>query len=108
MDVSWLVVLVVVAAAWMILGRANELCALRLSADGAHLVRGRAPAGFLSDANEVARRAALSGVTVRVVTESGEPRLVSPSGVPDAVVQQLRNVTGQYRVVHFRTGKRPG
>jgi hypothetical protein len=108
MDAWWLFVLAVVAAAWLLLRRANELCALRLSPGGVRLVRGRAPAGFLSDADEVARRAALSGVTVRVVTESGEPRLVSPPGVPEAVVQQLRNVTGQYRVVHFRTGRRPG
>jgi hypothetical protein len=106
MDVTWVVVFAVVVAAWLLMRRANELCALRLSPDGARLVRGRAPAGLLSDANEVARRAALRGVTVRVVTESGEPRLVSPPGVPEAVVQQLRNVVGQYRVVHFRTGKR--
>ncbi len=91
---------------WLALGRANELCALGLSVDGARLLRGRAPAALLSDAAEVARRARVPETTVRVVIEGGEPRLVAPAGLADAVVQQLRNVVGQYRVVHFRGGRR--
>jgi hypothetical protein len=105
-DPVWIALAAVAAVVWFVLRRANELCVLRLSPEGARLVRGRAPARFLSDATEVARRAALAEATVRVVTESGEPRVLPAPGVPGEVAQQLRNIAGQYRVVHFRTGRR--
>jgi hypothetical protein len=90
---------------WLLLRHANELCALRLSSDGARLVRGRAPPSLVSDAGEVARHAGGIYVTVRVVVESGAPRLLAPAGLDEDVVQRLRNVVGQYKVVHFRTGR---
>ena len=102
----WFIPLVLLALfAWLVLRRANELSAFELSGDGARLVRGRAPAALLSDVAEIARRAAVPTTVVTVVTEGGEPRLLAPAHLGDAVVQQLRNVVGQYRVVHFRTGR---
>jgi hypothetical protein len=95
-----------VVLGWFVLRRANELCAIRLSGGDAHLVRGRAPAPFLADVAEVARRAPSIEAVIRVVTESGTPRVLAPAALPDAVVQQLRNVTGQYRAVQFRSGRR--
>jgi H+/gluconate symporter-like permease len=104
----WLVVVAVLALSiGLLLRRANELCALTLASGGARLIRGRAPARMIADVDEVARRAAGPPATVRVVIESGVPRLLAPDGMPDRIVQQLRNVVGQYQVVHFRTGKRP-
>lgn len=90
----------------LLLRRANELCAVELSNDGARLLRGRAPGQMLADVAEVARLARPGVVTVRVVVESASPRLIPAASLPEAVVQQLRNVVGQYRVVHFRTGRR--
>ncbi len=102
----WLVLLLAVASfAWFVLRRADELAAVELSTDGARLVRGRAPPELLSDATEVAKRAAIATTVVRVVIEGGEPRLIAPAHLPDGVVQQLRNVVGRHRVVHFRTGR---
>src|SRR5882724_1334916 len=103
----WLVAVAVLALSiGLLLRRANELCAVELSNEGARLLRGRAPATMLSDAAEVARRAQGGVARVRVVIESGVPRLLAPATLPEAVVQQLRNVVGQYQVVHFRTGRR--
>jgi hypothetical protein len=102
---SLLALTVTVALVWLALGRANELCAIRVEQGRARLSRGKAPPRFLSDVNEIARRASLGPVTLRVVTEGGEPRLVTPVGVPDSTVQQLRNALGQHRVLHFRTGR---
>jgi hypothetical protein len=104
----WLLtVTVFVLLGWVVLRRANELCAIELSNGDARLLRGRAPAAFLADVAEVARRAPALDARVRVVTESGTPRVVAPPGLPDSVVQQLRNVAGQYQVVQFRSGRRP-
>src|SRR5439155_12029689 len=102
-----LVILAAVAAlGWLVLGRANELSAFRLSPAGARLVRGRAPAGLLHDFDDVARRTGVGDVTVRVVTEGGVPRLIVPAGLMESVAQPLRNAVGRYDVVHFRTGRR--
>lgn len=97
----------VVALAFAALSRANELCAIRLRLGEAQLVRGRVPARFLEDVMDIAHRARLDGVIVRVVSEGGQPRLVVARGVVDAdVAQRLRNALGQHQVVHFRTGRR--
>jgi hypothetical protein len=103
---STLALAIAVALAWILLGRANELCAIRVEAGRATLVRGRAPARFLSDVDEIVRRTSLGPVTFRVVVEGGVPRLVPPAGAPEITVQQLRNALGQHRVLHFRTGRR--
>jgi hypothetical protein len=103
----WLGVLVLILAlVWLLSTRANELCVLALSSDGARLVRGRAPGAFLAEAADVARRAKIERAQIRVVVESQSPRLVAPAALPDAVAQQLRNVVGRYQVGQFRLGQR--
>lgn len=104
---SLLLLAVASAVAWFVLGRANELCSIRVEHGEARLARGKAPPRFLSDVREIARRAGLGAVTLRVVTEGGQPRLVPPANIPEDAVQQLRNALGQHRVLHFRTGRRP-
>ncbi len=104
----WLVVVALcLLLVWLFSTRANELCAIVLSSDGARLVRGRAPGALLSEAADVSRRARLEGVMVRVVVESQSPRLVAPAALSDEVAQQLRNVVGRYKVGQFRLGQRP-
>ena len=102
----YLLLIAVALAGWLFLARANELCVIRVSAGGASLVRGRAPARFLSDVRDIARRAAVEDATIRVVVQGGAPRVVA-SGVSETVLQQLRNAAGQHQVLHFRAGRRP-
>jgi hypothetical protein len=90
--------------AWLVSTRANELCVVALSNEGARLVRGKAPRAFLSEAADVARRANIDGVRIRVVVESQLPRLVPSASLSDDVTQQLRNVVGRYNVGQFRLG----
>jgi len=92
---------------WFLLGRANELCAIRVRSGQARLVRGRAPARFLSDVSEILRHSRVPDTMIRVVSERGTPCLQVSADVSDGVAQRLRNVTGEHRIVHFRTGKRP-
>jgi hypothetical protein len=101
-----LLLLVVAALAWLLLRRANELCAIRVSEGKARLLRGRAPARFLSDVHDIVRRARLAGGTIRVVIEAGVPRLVAGSEIGEVALQQLRNAAGQHTLVEFRTGRR--
>ena len=85
--------------------RANELCKITVIDGAAHLVRGRAPARFLNDVAEIAARGPIARGSIRVVRESGFPRLVASPDISADVVQQLRNALGQHQVVHFRTGR---
>jgi hypothetical protein len=95
----------VVSVAWFLLRRANELCAVRVEGGRARLLRGKVPNDLLADIADIARRGHVDGITLRVVSEGGAPRLVPPD-VPDAVAQQLRNAIGRHRLMHFRTGRR--
>jgi Protein of unknown function (DUF3634) len=106
--VAILVALVAVVGLWLLLRRANELCAIRIRNGDARLVRGRAPGRLLYDVAEIARRAQVSDAYVRVVSESGSPVAKVSGAVSEATVQQLRNVVGEHQVVHFRTGRRAG
>jgi hypothetical protein len=106
--VQALFLVVVIVVLWLVARRAAELCAIRVDGGRAHLLRGRAPARFVSDVDDIAARAKLSGLTLRVVLDGGAPRWVLPEAVPAAVVQQLRNALGQHQVLHFRSGRRAG
>jgi hypothetical protein len=104
----WLAVpVLLLLLAWILSTRANELCVIALSLEGARLVRGRAPGALLADAADISRRARVEGARIRVVVESQSPRLVAPAALSDEVAQQLRNVVGQYTVGQFRLGQRP-
>lgn len=105
------VIVIALVATLVLLRRANELCAIRLTDAGTRFIRGRAPARFLSDAEDIVHRARLAGAqlnfrVIRVVSEGGSPR-VAVSGAPEAVAQQLRNAAGQHTVAQFRSGKMP-
>lgn len=84
------------------LSRANELVVLG-SREGKLIVkRGRAPVRFLSELGEVARRAKLDGVTLKVVVEDGRPRLIPEGAIDDGVLQRLRNVVGLFTLSQLR------
>jgi hypothetical protein len=100
-----LIPVTVASVAWLLLRRANELCAVRIEGGRPRLLRGRVPSGLLGDIEDIVRRGQVDGVTLRVVSEGGAPRLIPPD-VPDAVAQQLRNAIGRHQLLHFRTGRR--
>lgn len=104
-DLVLLVAAAVAMAAWLLFRRATELCAVRVTKGAAELVRGRAPARFLSDVADIVERARLETATVRVVMEAASPRLVVDGDVPDFVTQQLRNAAGQHTLGQFRSGR---
>lgn len=96
----------VAVGAWLLFRRATELCALRVTNGSAKLVRGRAPARFLSDVADIVERGRVEeGATIRVVLEAASPRLVVDGDVPDFVTQQLRNAAGQHTLSQFRSGR---
>lgn len=104
----WLAVLaLLLVLVWLLSSRANELCVVALSSDGARLVRGRAPGAFLAEAADISRRGNVDRARIRVVVESQSPRLVAPPALSYEVAQQLRNVVGRYKVGQFRLGQRP-
>lgn len=99
-------VLAALLLTWLLARRANELCALRVEGGACHVVRGRAPGRFVDEVDDIARRAGVSTATLRIVVESGSPRALPDSGLPEVLQQQVRNALGQYRVVQFRAGNR--
>lgn len=98
--------LLVVIGLWLLLHRANELCMIRIRNGVARLVRGRAPSRLLHDIEEIARRTEISNAKIRIVSESGSPAVYASGSIAEAARQQLLNVVGEHRVVHFRTGRR--
>jgi hypothetical protein len=91
--------------AWFVFRRANQLCVFRVESGECRLDSGRAPAPLFGQIDDIVKRARIDHATFRVVVESGLPRLVTDSAVPDGVVQQVRNCVGQYQVVQFRKGR---
>lgn len=89
------------------LTRANEIVVVGCRAGKLEVKRGRAPAKLLSELGEVARRARLDAVTLRIVAEDGRPRLIPDGAVDEAVVQRLRNVVGLFTLAQLRTRPKP-
>ncbi|MEO8903257.1 MAG: DUF3634 family protein [Polyangiaceae bacterium] len=87
------------------LRRANELFALSACEGRLTVVRGRLPPALFSDLQDIAARERLGAVEIRVVSESGVPRLLS-SGGPPAFEQAARNVLGRFSVAQLRAGRR--
>src|SRR4051812_5888911 len=87
------------------LRRANELFALSARAGKLELVRGRVSPALLSEFADIARRERLDNTEIRVLSESGSPRLVLSGVVNPALEQALRNVLGRYPVAQIRTGR---
>jgi len=87
------------------LRRANELFALKAQAGQLELLRGRLPPALLSEFADIARREQLHDAEIRVLNESGVPRLALDGAGTQAVKQALRNVLGRYSVAQIRIGR---
>ncbi len=88
--------------AWFALRRANQLCVFVVENGQCRLASGRAPPALFGQVDDIVKRARIDHATLRVVVESGLPRLLADARVPDGVVQQIRNCVGQYQVAQFR------
>ena len=84
------------------LTRANEIVVLDAKGGKLAVRLGRAPQKLLSELGEVARRAKLDGVALKIVVEDGRPRLVAEGPIDDGVAQRLRNVVGLFTLAELR------
>ncbi len=88
------------------LRRANELFALTARAGKLELLRGRLSPALLAEFADIAEREQLDNAEIRVLSESGLPRLVLRSAAPQPALEQaFRNVLGRYHVAQIRTGR---
>jgi hypothetical protein len=107
MDSTGLAFIVLLAVvAWFVLRRANQLCVFVVDDGECRLASGRAPPPLLGQIDDIVKRARVDRATVRIVVESGLPRLLADERVPEGAVQQMRNCVGQYQVAQFRKGRR--
>jgi|GEM_PF-772481 hypothetical protein len=90
------------------LRRANELFALSANNGKLTIKRGRVPPALFSELAEIAERARLDDTEIRVVSESGVPRLVvnvARGATSPALEQAARNVLGRFSVAQIRAGR---
>jgi uncharacterized protein DUF3634 len=87
------------------LRNANELFALRARAGKLELLRGRLSPALFSEFAEIAEREQLDGAEIRVLSESGVPRLMLRGAPKPGSEQALRNVLGRYPVSQIRAGR---
>jgi hypothetical protein len=87
------------------LRRANELFALSARAGKLELLRGRLSPALLSEFADIAARERLDNAEIRVLSESGLPRLVLRGPPNPGLEQALRNVLGRYHVAQIRAGR---
>jgi hypothetical protein len=87
------------------LRRANELFALSARAGKLELLRGRLSPALFAEFADVAERDRLDQVEIRVLSESGVPRLHLVGAPRPASEQALRNVLGRYPVSQIRAGR---
>lgn len=92
-------------ASWYALRRANELFAIRARAGKIELLRGRLAPALFAEFADIARRERLDGTEIRVLSESGTPRLRLDGVVEPQAAQALRNVLGRYPVAQIRAGR---
>jgi hypothetical protein len=97
--------LLVLLAFGFALRRANELFALTASAGKLELVRGRLSPALFAEFADIVGRERLDQVEIRVLSESGVPRLVLRGAPQPALEQALRNVLGRYPVSQIRAGR---
>ena len=98
------VVLIVVAV--RSIRRGTELFAVSITNGSANLIRGRCPARLIDEIADVARLERLDGVTVRVLSSGGEPRVLAEGPLSEGQQQQLRNVVGRFQVAQIRQGNK--
>lgn len=86
------------------LRRANELFVLEARQGKLHVLRGRLPPSLFSELAEIAARESADAAQIRVVSESGLPRLIV-NGSAQRSEQAMRNVLGRYNVAQIRAGR---
>ena len=87
------------------LRRANELFALTARSGKLELLRGRLSPALFSEFAEIAERERLDATEIRVLSESGMPRLLLRGAPHPTVEQAFRNVLGRYPVSQIRAGR---
>ena len=87
------------------LRRANELFALSARAGKLELRRGRISPALLAEFADIAQRERLGECEIRVLSESGVPRLETRGAANPGAEQALRNVLGRYSVSQLRRGR---
>lgn len=88
------------------LRRATQLCVLKVERGQLTLLRGRLPPALFADLTEIVARHATEPLELRIVSESGVPRLVLRGSAPPGLEQALRNVLGRYSISQLRAGRR--
>jgi hypothetical protein len=86
--------------------RGTELFALTITRGAPRLLRGRCPSRLVDEIGDVARLEKLDGVTVRVSSSGGQPRVLADGPVSEGQLQQLRNVVGRFQVAQIRQGNK--
>jgi hypothetical protein len=97
--------LVLLATAALILflaARARELFCLSVRDGRVLVVRGRIPAGLLSDIRDVVKRPAVSRATIRAVKQEDSARLAVSGAVDEDRAQRLRNIFHLYSISKLR------
>ena len=89
----------------LLLRGSPELARLEVRNGKVTFLRGRMPPKLLDDFEDVLERPSIQHADVRIVLDSGAPRVVA-SGLSDDALQQLRNVAGSYPTAQFRSGRR--
>lgn len=87
------------------LRRATELFALNARSGKLELLRGRLSPLLFSEFADIAARERLDGTEIRVLSESGSPRLLLRGTPNPSAEQALRNVLGRYPVAQIRAGR---
>lgn len=101
----WLAVLIVIViVAALVLRRANELFALGMREGKLRVLRGRIPPALFGDLAEIIEREPLHG-ELRVVSESGSPRLLLRGASQPSLEQAARNLLARYQVPQIRAGR---
>ena len=100
MLVATIAVLCVFALWWFT--RAGELFCISVRDKKLLLVRGRAPAGFISEARAVVARAYVVSGTIRAFKTERGGRLVVSGAIDERTEQQLRNLFALYPASQLR------
>jgi hypothetical protein len=100
----FLVVAVAILLVLFVLRGSPELARFEVRNGKPHFVSGRMPPKLLHDFEDVLSDRSIAKALIRVVVESGQPRVVA-KGLSEHKLQQLRNVTGRYPIAQFRKGR---
>lgn len=66
------------------------------------------PPALFHDIQDIVAAAGIARAVLRVVSESGAPRLLPHPGLNQVQQQQLRNVIGRFNITQIRAGRSAG